>query len=223
MLEHRAGASALSTPNEFTSLEDQVLRIPIRETEEGSLADGRIARSRLTPPHGRDARSLQSLPDGRVHGSIEGRIGAGARMCGRDNEGIGDLVMVPDRSTTRRPPHQWGRLPPGFRPELGQVLEVAETQRRYRPTIGAKVRHPRALGDRVQQGLVDRHVGRAVGGLVGKHVAGQIHEDPRCRSAGLPSRSRDNRSSGSGPNSRPFARISSGLRPEARNFLEEPR
>ncbi len=220
MLEDRTGTSPLCASDEFESPEDQVLRIPIREAEEGPLADRRIVRSRLTPPHSRNARSGKCLSDRRVHGSIEGRIGASARMSGRDDEGIGDLVMVPDRTTTRRPSHQWCRLPTGIRPDLRQVLEVAETQRRDRPAIGPKVRHTRALGDRVQQGLVDRHVGRAVGGRIRKHVAGQTHEDSRRPSTGLPTRSRDIRSSGVGPKTRRSGQTSSGPRPEARNFLE---
>src|SRR5262249_18313344 len=49
----------------------------------------------------------------------------------------------------------------------GGGLEVAEAERRFRPRIAAQRGDP-TLG-RVQQHLVRGHVGRAVGGLEGKH------------------------------------------------------
>ena len=161
MLEDRAAASSLCTADEFTPWKTiSSGSRSVKQRSGRSPTDGSLEPVDPTATAGTPAPASVSA-DRRVHGPIEGRIGAGARMCGRDDEGISHLVMVPDRSAARRPSHQWGRLPAGIRPDLGQVAgnsrgsgSVPSSHR----CAGTPTR--RARGDRVEHGLVDRHVRR---------------------------------------------------------------
>jgi len=92
-------------------------------------------------------------------------------MLGRHDQRVGQLVFVPDRSAPGRAPHDRNTRPARVGPGFSQTLKIPQTERRDRPAVRSQECRIGTSGNPIQQRLVERHVSRSIGNLVGKHAA----------------------------------------------------
>ena len=95
-------------------------------------------------------------------------------MTGGDGQRVSHFVVVPNRAAAGQAAYERDRLKARIRVRFGQVLEVAEAQGRVRPAVRTQKSRGGPGGRRFEQRLVECHVGRARGDLVGKHMTRRL-------------------------------------------------
>ena len=107
-------------------------------------------------------------------------------VAARDGHTEGDVAPMDDRPATAGSADDREPLEPGMVPGIAEHLKRAERERRARPG-GDTHEHPlpqRRLGG---EGLVERHVGRPIGGRIPPGVEGLLrgwHQDRGVSGAG---------------------------------------
>lgn len=169
MLQDRVRATALGTPHNLRSTDQDVLRVVVEETEErwGWATIG-------IPSTGRYGRATGECHRKRgVYRPIERGWSMREGVGTRDDQGVGKFLVMEQSPAAARSSDDRQPFPARVVAGLVQRLKITEAQRGLGPEVEAK-HGRRGVGvDRVEKGVVHRHVCHAIRGGERKDPAGQ--------------------------------------------------
>ena len=107
-------------------------------------------------------------------------------MVGGKDDGVSQLVIVPDRSSSGGAANQRNPLPARLGQGLAQALEISQGECGFEPTVGTQEHDIGPASDPFQERLIERHVRRTAGDRVWYLVARNGHVDPLEQGQGSP-------------------------------------
>ena len=107
-------------------------------------------------------------------------------MVGGKDDGVSQLVIVPDRSPSGGAANQRNPLPARLGQGLAQALEISQGECGFEPTVGTQEHGIGPAGDPLQERLIQRHVRRTAGDRVRYLVARNGHVEPLEQGQGSP-------------------------------------
>ena len=182
MLENSPGMASLGTSHDLEATCHDILGVTV-----GKAQKRPTRRSfRGVPRHRCECGSsagiqplrAESRRDGCVNRLVKGRTRPSPDMVGGQDDGVSQLVIVPDRSSPGGAANHRNALPARLGQGLALALEVPQRERRFDPAVGTQEHRVRPAGDPLQEGLIEGHVRRTASDRVRYLIAGNGHIDP---------------------------------------------
>ncbi len=163
VLEDGGFRAALSGAGDFVGAHEYVETVAAREAKEWAALG--VGFDGLAATIGLDVQLSQGANDGVVHFSVQGvDVADGQGVVERKRQRISQFEIVKDGPTTGLSPNH--RQLAGGRSKglkVGIFLEIAQGNRRGRPSVESQGRRGGSGGDGFEDGFVASHVSRSVG------------------------------------------------------------
>ena len=190
MLEDCPGAASLSTSHHLEATGHDILGITVGKAQKGTTRRSFRGAVRRGLESGSSASvqplRAQSRGDGRVNRLVERRARPSPGMVGGQDDGVSQLVIVPDRSSSGGAANQRNPLPARLSQGLAQALEISQGECGFEPTVGTQEHDIGPASDPLQERRIQRHVRRTAGDRVWYLVARNGHVDPLEQGQGSP-------------------------------------
>ena len=172
MLQDRPSPPALGAPDEFDPTDHDILGVLVLKTEKRPVGSGLRARRISATAGCGKAVTCQLSGDRLVDRVVERCAWAGEGMRGGDDQRIGHLAVMPECAPAGRSPDERLPGPAGVGRDSGECLKIAQAQRGDRPVIRPDDGGLGGSRHKIEQRLVERHVGGAIVRLVRQDPAG---------------------------------------------------